>query len=110
MQAEAAELMRQAEAATAELASPVGMFKNLSPDLHSYIPDRSMNRPSQTRGTDPIVYRPGGQMSMMAPRGISDSARKFYVKSNIDSLPKLPPPKRSMVDPVMELAKEKVQY
>ena len=46
LQSEACDLMKQAEAATAELAAPVGMFKNLCPDLNSYIPDRSMNRPS----------------------------------------------------------------
>lgn len=53
LQKEAESLMRQAEMATASLAEPVGMFKNLSPDLHSYIPDPRL-RPGATKGTNPF--------------------------------------------------------
>lgn len=78
MQAEAAELMRQAEAATAELASPVGMFKNLSPDLHSYIPDpRRIPRPGVQHGQ----INPG-TMGMMRPLNLSKNAEKLVVANS----------------------------
>lgn len=70
--------MRQAEYATAALAEPVGMFKNLSPDLHSYIPDpKDTPRKGAVRG----IINPG-TMGVMSPLNISKQAKNLLVPNS----------------------------